>query len=124
MAAAKKLLAQIYGDVPWHNDVVAEPARMNWPRVIQNLANRMELATMWMINKMVAGVTMIGADARGRIEINGLAGLDVKVLTNTTTRDDVILQCSAVMEEMGVEKLPNVDYNATITMIQTGNTEP
>ena len=79
-AAAKKAFAQMYGDVAWQNNIVAEPARMNWPRVIQNLANRMELAAMWMINKMAAGVTMIGADARGRIEINGL---DVKVITLT-----------------------------------------
>ena len=65
---------------------------MNWPRVIQNLANRMEGAAIWMIDKMAAGVSMIDADARGRIEINGLAGLDVKVLTLTTTREDAILQ--------------------------------
>ena len=45
-----------------------------------------------MINKMAAGVTMLDADARGRTQIIGLAGLDVKVLTLTTTREDAILQ--------------------------------
>ena len=101
VVATKKAFAQMYGDVPWHNDVVAEPARMNWPRVIQNLANRMEGAAMWMINKMAACVSMIDADARERREINGLASLDVKVLTLMTTREDAILQRSAVMEETG-----------------------
>ena len=91
---------------------------------------------------------MIDADAREKIEISGLAGLDVKILTLTTTREDAILHCSAVMEEMGtclthinkyytmmpdvdteleltnlfrgaigVEEVPNIDYDATVTMI-------
>ena len=30
-----------------------------------------------MINNMEAGITMWGADIRGRMDINGLAGLDV-----------------------------------------------
>ena len=92
----------MHGDVPWPNDVAAEPARMNWPRVILTLANRQSVVAEWMIGKMAAGITLLGADTRGRMQINGLAGLYVKVLTNTTTRDGAILQCSAVMEEMGV----------------------
>ena len=55
-----------------------------------------------MITKMAAGVTRLDADTRGRSQINGLAGLDVKVLMHTTTRDAAILQCSGGMDEMRV----------------------
>ena len=113
MAAAKKAFVQMYGDVALRIDIaVAEPARMNWPKLIQNLRNRMEGAAIWMFHKMVA-------DDRGRIESIGLAGLDVKVLTLTTTREDAILQCSAVMEEMGTCMTSNNEYyNMTRQQLQ------
>ena len=100
-AAAKNTFAQMYGDVPWPNNVVPEPNRMNWPRAIDNIANIMEVAAIWMTNKMAVGVSMIDSDARGRVAINGHAGIEVKVLTHRTTKADTILQRSAVMEEMG-----------------------
>ena len=55
-----------------------------------------------MIAKMAAGVTMLDGHTRGSFHINGLAGLDVKVLEHTTTRDKAILQCSGVMDDMRV----------------------
>ena len=58
IAVTKKLFAQMYREIPWANDAVAEPARMNWPRVILNLANREYVAAEWMIDKMEAGITM------------------------------------------------------------------
>ena len=63
IAAAKKAFAQMYGDVPCANDIAAEPARMNWLRVILTLANRQSVVAEWMIKKMVAGVTMLGASS-------------------------------------------------------------
>ena len=57
---------------------------MNWPKVMLNIANEQSAAANWMITKMAAGVTMLDADTRGRLQINGVAGLDVKVLTHTT----------------------------------------
>ena len=69
-------------------DLAVEPTRMNWPKGM-NITNEQSAAANWMITKMAAGVTMLHADTRGRLQINGLAGLDVKVLTHTTTRDAV-----------------------------------
>ena len=45
---------------------------------------------------------MLDGDTRGRLHINGLAGLDVKVITRTTTRDAAILECSEVMDDLRV----------------------
>ena len=68
------------------------------------------------------------------MSINGLAGLDVKVLTNSTTRDEAILQCSDLIDEMRTcmgmingyynkipdvdEELPDVKYDETLMIIQ------
>ena len=78
---------------------------------------------------MEAGITMWGADIRGRRHINGLAGLDVKVLTNTMRRNKAILKCSDLMDEMrtcmGVingyyNKMPDVDTEIEIANLSRG----
>ena len=87
IAGAKRAFATMYGDVPQAADLAVEPARMNWSSAMLKIANEQSATANWMITKMVAGVTMLDGDTRGRLHINGLAGLDVKVLTRTTTRD-------------------------------------
>ena len=130
----KRAFAQMYGGVAWANNAPNEPTRMNWSTKILHLVTRQHASAEWMIDKMEVGITIWGADIRRRTSINCIAGIDVKVLTNSTTREEAILQCSDLIDEMRTymgmingyynkipdveEELPDVKYDETLLMVQ------
>ena len=72
---------------------------------------------------------MLEGEKRGRLHINGLAGLDVKVPTRTTTRDEAILECSEVMDDLKIclgeineyyNMMPNVEIAAQMEIAFRG----
>ena len=99
-AAARKAFAQQYGDVPWEDEVAAEPARMHWPMALFRLAEHMFAAAEWMEGKRLAGEEMMLSDNQGRIAINELAGIDIRVLTRRTTKEEAIEKCAETMGKL------------------------